>query len=78
MSRDAATLATYVFQCAGAGGDWLALRGPVQLDADLVVDCAAGLMDGVPGCCEVSVWVGDERVLTLVRQGDEPLPRIAH
>jgi hypothetical protein len=75
MNREAAT---YVFQCTGANGRWLALRGPVLLDADLVVECAAGLMDAVSGCLAVSVWVGDERVLTLVRKPDEPAPRTAH
>jgi len=56
----------------------LALRGPVLLDADLVVECAAGLLDAVRECRKVSVSVGDERVLTLVRKPDEPVPRTAH
>lgn len=56
-------LSAFVFQCSGANGRWLALRGPVLLDADLVVECAAGLLDPMHGCRKVSVWVGDERVL---------------
>ena len=70
--------ATYVFHCSGSDGDWLALRGPVLLAVDLVVECAAGLMDAIPGCWEVSVWVGDACVLTLLRKCDDPLPRTAH
>jgi hypothetical protein len=75
MSREAAP---YVFQCSGAHGRWLALRGPVSLQADLVVESSAVLMDAVRGCREVSVWIDDERVLTLVRKSDAPRPRTAH
>jgi hypothetical protein len=75
MNQEAAA---YVFQCSGADGDWLALRGPVLLDTDLVVECAAGLMEGVPGCWNVSVWIGDDCVLTLRRKCDDPPPPTAH
>lgn len=64
---------TFTFHCADEDGEWLGLRGPVLLEPKAVMECVAALMAGVPGCCEVTVWVEQDWVLTASSEVSEPL-----
>lgn len=65
--------ATFTFHCLDEEGGWLGFHGPVLLEHDEVMDCVASVMAGAPRCSEVTVWVEDERVLTVCRAGGAPV-----
>ena len=71
MERKTTERLAFTFHCAAKNGAWLGLEGPVSLEPEVVADHVTALLAGVPGCCEVSVWIEHQRILTATRPDAE-------
>jgi len=68
MEPETQRSSTFTFHCLSMEGRWLALRGPVRLDREAILQSAVELIAVVPDGWQVSVWEADKRVLTVCRK----------